>query len=71
MAVEEEEDHDVIISSPERPEQPGPMSEDEDFLNASVVEPSNNLKRSRKMVCKTYMDKDGFIGKHFYGLLLH
>lgn len=42
---------------------PVPMSEDDDdVLNATVVEPSNNTKRSRKVVAKTYMDKDGYVG---------
>lgn len=42
---------------------PAPMSEDdEDVLNATVVEPKNNNKRSRKLVAKTFMDKDGYVG---------
>lgn len=42
---------------------PAPMSEDDDdVLNATVTEPSNNPKRSRKLVTKAYMDKDGFVG---------
>lgn len=41
---------------------PAPMSEDDDdVLNATVTEPSNNPKRSRKLVTKAYMDKDGFV----------
>lgn len=45
------------------PPMPAPMSEDdEDVLNATVVEPTNKNKRSRKLVAKTFMDKDGFVG---------
>lgn len=39
------------------------MSEDdEDVINATVIEPSSNLKRSRKLVTKTYMDENGYVG---------
>ncbi|KAI9552916.1 hypothetical protein GHT06_020800 [Daphnia sinensis] len=60
---EDEEEQDIVLSSPEVPTQiPAPMSEDDDdVLNATVIEPSSNPKRSRKLVPKTYMDKDGFV----------
>jgi hypothetical protein len=48
---------------------PAPMSEDdEDVLNATVVEPANKNKRSRKLVAKTFMDKDGFVGMFIFFL---
>ncbi|KAK4014330.1 hypothetical protein OUZ56_026856 [Daphnia magna] len=60
---DDEEEQDIVLSSPEMPAQmPAPMSEDDDdVLNATVTEPSNNPKRSRKLVTKAYMDKDGFV----------
>ena len=63
LLIIEEEDEDIVLSSPERPA-PTPMSEDdEDVLEATIVEPSSSLKRSRKLVAKTFMDKDGFVGR--------
>ncbi|XP_057381041.1 DNA polymerase delta subunit 3-like [Daphnia carinata] len=60
---DDEEEQDIVLSLPEIPTQmPAPMSEDDDdVLNATVIEPSDNPKRNRKLVTKTYMDKDGFV----------
>lgn len=61
----EEEEEDIILSSPEKLVPSVPMSDDdkddEDFLNASVVEPGEKFKRSRKMVDENFMDEDGFM----------
>lgn len=54
----------MILSSPERPSRPLRMSEDEDedMICATPKQPSPNPKRTRQLVTKHYMDKDGFMG---------
>ncbi len=54
-----------MVSSPEMAIQPAPEleEEDEDILEATIVEETKSQKnKGRKLVSKTVMDDDGFVG---------
>lgn len=61
-----EEDEDMMVSSPEMAIKPAPALEDddEDILEATQVEEEapSQKSRKRKLVSKTVMGADGFVG---------
>ena len=58
-------EEDIILSSPERPIPAVDDLNEEDFIPSTPVVPSTQ-KRTRKLVSKHHLDKDGFIGILYY-----
>lgn len=59
------EEEDMMVSSPEMAIKPIPVleDEDEDMLEATVIEETKPVKnKGRKLVSKTVMGEDGFVG---------